>query len=289
MWHLSWDAFRAYFPSVMVGAIALLGIWKDAPDYVDRVKGLGNFARKTIIGLLLLFTILVAGFGILDIHSGRVASAEAAAKAKSDKQTSDALIGSLQTQVGGLRQDGVTNARTFTDSFSRLNDKFSDLQAKVRNQDLIDQLASTEAELQATQKGLAPKPKAILESTFAGIPVEKMPLRITEAKVENGVVSVHLTIYNPSEVDGLNGGLKVAICESCKFSEEPAQFTHVLDDTSQTRELDFQHVFAKSKIPTITIKFSVPDGAASVQLGTLVICETCDRKREEAFTIRLIR
>src|SRR5580658_4964999 len=53
-------------------------------------------------------------------------------------------------------------------SFSQLNSKFSDLQSKVRNQDLMDQLASTRAELQATQKRLEPKPKAILESTFVG-------------------------------------------------------------------------------------------------------------------------
>ena len=106
--------------------------------------------------------------GIFDTHAARVASRNAETDAKLDKKASEIQIKSLQDQIAGLRQDGTTNARTFSDSFSQLNSKFSDLQSKVRNQDLMDQLASTRAELQATQKRLEPKPKAILESTFVG-------------------------------------------------------------------------------------------------------------------------
>ena len=73
-----------------------------------------------------------------------------------------------------LGKTELQTLKTFSDSFSQLNTKFSDLQSNVRNQDLMDQLASTKAELQTTQKKLEPKPKAILESTFVG----KVPMVI---------------------------------------------------------------------------------------------------------------
>jgi hypothetical protein len=295
MWHLSWEAFRAYLSPILVTILALVGLWKDASDYGDLIKsdpgekGFRHFAKQNIVGILCLLTILISILGVFDIHAARVATREAATHAVVDKRTSDALIQSLQDQVKGLRQDGLANAKTFSDSFSNLNDKFSGLQAKVRNQDLIDQLTSTRAELSATQKKLEPKPKAVLESIFAGVPVEKVPLRTTAAKIEKGIITVQLTLYNSSDVDGLNGALKVAVCDSCKFAEEPALFQHLPDDVSQLREYDFQHVFSKSKLPAMTLKISVPDSVPSVFLGTVVICETCDRRRDETLLIKLIR
>jgi hypothetical protein len=294
MWHLSWEAFRAYFSPILVTILALVGLWKDASDYRDLIetdveKGVKHFAKQNIVGILCVVTILLSVLGIFDIHAARVAGSETATKAALDKRTSDAQIQSLQGEILGLRQDGVTNAKTFTDSFSRLNDKFNDLQSKVRNQDLMDQLASTKAELLTTQKKLEPKPKAVLESSFAEAAAEKIPQRITEAKVENGVISVHLTLYNSSDVDALGGAFKVIICDGCKLAEETPLFQHLPDDTSQTREYDFQHVFGKSKLPTMTFKFSVPDALPSVQLVTIVLCETCDRRRVESFLIKLVR
>jgi hypothetical protein len=297
MWHLSWEAFRAYLSPILVTTLALVGLWKDASDYRDLIesdtkKGIKQFAKQNIVGILCVLTILISVLGFFDIHAARVASTEAETKAAIDKQASNALVTSLQGQIVGLRQDGVTNAKTFTDSFSKLNDKFSDLQAKVKNQDLIDQLASTKNELLATQKKLEPKPKAILEASFADNVSNKLPpspQKTTEAKVENGVITVHLILYNFSDVDGLNGLLKVAVCDSCKFAEEPALFQHLTDDVSQLRELDFQHIFINTKLPLMTFKISVPDAVASVDLVTVVMCETCDRRRTETFSIKLSR
>jgi hypothetical protein len=298
MWHLSWEAFRAYISPIVVTILALLGLWKDANDYRDLVKsdpseqGFKHFARKNIVGILCILTILVSLLGIFDIHAARVASREAETEAKIEKRASDALIKSLEQQIGGLRQDGITNAKTFSESFSNLNDKFSDLQAKVRNQDLLDQLASTKTELQATQKQLEPKPRAVIESSFINqgpTTIPQTPVRMTEAKVANGVVTVFLTLFNSSDVDGLNGALKVVICDSCKFAEEPTLFQHLPDDPSQLREYDFQHVFHKSKVSAMTLKISVPDAVPNVLIRTVVICETCDHTRVETFLIKLIR
>jgi hypothetical protein len=294
MWHLSWEAFRAYFSPIVVTILALVGLLKDANDYREAIKsgpserGVRHFARKNIVGIICVLTILVSVLGIFDTHAARVASRQADTDAKLEKRASEVQIEALQTQIAGLRQDGIINAKTFSASFSQLNAKFSDLQSKVQNQALMDQLTSTKAELQATQKKLEPKPKALVESSFLA-PMDKLPQRTTEAKVENGVISVQLTLYNAADVDALNGGFKVIICDGCKYAEEPALFSHLVDDPSQYREFDFQHVFAKSKIPTITMKISVPDAVPSVQLGTMVRCETCDRPRMEVFTIRLIR
>jgi hypothetical protein len=297
MWHLSWEAIRAYLSPALVTIIALLGLWKDASDYRDLVRdngteGINHFAKKHIVSILCVVTILIASFQILDTHAARFAVGEAASRARTDKQTSDAIVQNLRDQVAGLRQDGLSNAKIFTESFSKLNDKFSDLQAKVKNQDLIDQLASTRAELLATQKKLEPKPKAVLEASFeeeGSLKTLQTPQKMTEAKVVNGVITVRLTLLNPSAVDGLNGMIKVAVCDDCKFAEEPALFQHLSDDVSQMREYDFQHVCSKTKLTAMTFKISVPDSVPSVLLGTVVICETCDHRRDETFLVNLIR
>ena len=298
MWHLSWEALRAYLSPILVTILALVGLWKDASDYRDLVKsgpsqkGIRQFAKKNIVGIICVLTILLSVLAIFDTHAARVASRNAETDAKLDKKASEIQVNSLQDQIAGLRQDGTTNARTFSDSFSQLNSKFSDLQSKVQNQDLMDQLASTRAELQATQKKLEPKPKAILESTFVGEGVNsnpQTPIKVTQAKVENGVITVRLSVYNHSDSDGLDGALKVVVCDACKFAEEPASFQHLADDPIQAREYDFQRIFAHTKVQSMTIKISVPETLSVVQLKTVVICETCDHRRDEDFAIKLVR
>ena len=67
---------------------------------------------------------------------------------------------------------------------------------------------------------------------------------MTQAKVENGGVKVWLTVYNHSDTDGLDGALKVVVCDACRFAEEPALFQHLADDPIQAREYDFQRIFS---------------------------------------------
>jgi hypothetical protein len=285
MEHSTWEVIRAYAPTFIVTILALLGVWKDAPDYIDRVRGLGALAKRVIVWVLLLFTVLVSAFGIGDIHSGRAEAGRAA----SDREKSDAQIQSLQNQVKGLRQDGIANTQTFTDSLSSLSTQLSDLKAKVRSQDLMDQLASTQAELKATQKKLEPKPRATVESSLAEGLTGETPVTVAWGKVDKGVVTLHLVLYNPSDVDGLNGTLKVFICDVCKFAEEPASFTHMTGDKDQVRTYDFQHVFSKTRVPDMTFKISVPDPGVGMDLKTITMCETCDHQRTELFKISLIR
>jgi hypothetical protein len=287
--HPTWEAIRAYAPTSIVTILALLGVWKDAPDYIDRVKILGDVAKKVIVWVLFLFTVLVAGFGFADIHSNRVDTAEAATNARIAKEKSDGQIQSLQNQVKGLRQDGVANTKIFTDSFSSLSALVGDLKAKVRNQDLMDQLKSTQDELKVTQKKLEPKPKATVESSFTeGLTSEK-PVRFASAKVENGVVTLKLTLFNQSGVDALSGTFKVFICDACKFTEVPPGFTQLQGDQDQIRNYDFQHVLSKTRLPDLTFKISVPNGLGETGLATIVMCETCDHRRTEYFKIGLIR
>jgi hypothetical protein len=287
----TWEVIRAYAPTFIVTIIALLGVWKDAPDYVDRVAGVGVVAKKkkVIVWVLFLFTALVGAFGVADIHSSRVQTGEAASNARIAKEKSDGQIQGLQDQVKGLRQDGVINTRTFTDSFSNLSTELSDLKAKVRNQDLMSQLKTTQDELKATQKKLEPKSKATVESSLVeGLTADK-PIRVASAKVENGVVTLQLTIYNRSDVDALSGTFKVYICDACKYAEVPTSFTRLAGDRDQVRTYDFQHVLSKTRIPDMTFKISVSSGLVDMDLVTIVMCETCDHQRTEYFKIGLIR
>jgi hypothetical protein len=72
--HPTWEAIRAYAPTIFVTILALLGLLKDAPDSIDRIEGVfrhspisisqKSLAKRSVVWVLLVFTLLVAAFGI---------------------------------------------------------------------------------------------------------------------------------------------------------------------------------------------------------------------------------
>lgn len=58
----------------------------------------------------------------------------------------------LSSQVQQLRHDNQAADKTLTASFSKLYDKFSDLQSKVQNPELLKEIKETKQELADSQK-----------------------------------------------------------------------------------------------------------------------------------------
>jgi hypothetical protein len=265
-----WSGAVPYLSQLLLGLAAFLALLKDWNDYGRLSRRFGKAVPLCAALIILGITFL----GVQDTYQTRAAATVDKQQAQLDQKENQVVIEGLSSQVQQLRQDNQTATGNFSRSFSTLYEKFSNLQSKVQNADLLREIQETKQELTDTQKKLT-QPKATLIATFPVKDASEVP--ITEANLAkvDGVVTVPFTVYNSSDVVALNGVVHVRLCELCKFGEEPVGFRKIPGTEDTDREFDFEHVFPRAVIQTISVKVQVPISATRVAFAVFIPCDTC--------------
>lgn len=200
-------------------------------------------------------------------------------------------IKGLEGEVKAANDAQGENTKLFLGSFKKLSDELSNLRTQVKTEALQKKLATMEAELQKTQKALAPGPKAVLTFAFDAGYFNSQP--VTEVKLPilaDGSVHVEFTVLNKTEVDALDGEFVLLICDDCKFAKEPAGFRKVAGNSDRERNVVFQRILAKTALEKMTVDITVPSKVNGIVLGITYRCRTCILQAEPSTGIvRLVR
>lgn len=280
-----WQKAAPYVYQILVSLVAVVSLLKDWNDYGKLSKKYGKAVPLTLAGLIVLITAM----SLQSIYSSRVETkaVENAGRERDIKQQT--RIDELNNQVGLGRQENQKNSEGFRQSFASLYDKFSDLQSKVRNQELLAQLQETKHQLLATQKKLN-APKARLDAYFYTTPYLPIPhLKETTIEPAQGAVQVDVVFENVSETDAASGHLRLTICEDCKWVNIPSGFSKVDGDAEQTRVLHFDHLNPQSISNRMTFSFIPPFSVRRIQLGASYSCATCVVEPKQSLWVNLTR
>jgi hypothetical protein len=189
-----------------------------------------SLTRRGWVSLVCAVLTLAAGVGKEVLTQGENERLRAAAD--EDKKKAEEARKRLEGEVTAANKAQKDNTQLFLDLFKKLSDEVSNLQTQVKTEALQKKLATVEAELQKTQKTLAPGPKAVLAFSFepfvnppAGSGTPVVPVTdVTLHVLADGSVHFEFTVLNLSDVDAVDGELFLQICDDCKFAKELAGF-----------------------------------------------------------------
>ena len=265
------EAILPYLSQVLLGVVAFFALLKDWNEY-------GRLSRKWGRGVPLVIamvTAIITLLGVYETYSARV-----------EQASSGATITQMSNQIGQLRTDNQKSTDGFRDSFSKLYDRFSELQSKVQNADLLKEIKATKQELVETQNKLTP-PIVTPIASFPARPATDIPITETTATRSDGFVEVHVTVYNPSDYNAKTGAVMVRVCEACKYADEPSGFVKVVGGLDSDREHDFQHIWAKTAMEDMMVHISVPPEVHSFFVGVFVSCENCSAAKLQNLKVTL--
>jgi hypothetical protein len=248
-----------------------------------------SITRRGWVSLICAVLTLAAGIG-KEVKQQRE-NERLRAVADEDKKKAGEDIKGLEGQVKAANNAQEQNTQLFLDSFKKFSEEVSSLRTQVKTEALQKKLATMEAELQKTQKALAPGPKAVLTFAFDAGYFNSPP--VTEVKLPvlaDGSVHVEFTVLNKTEVDAVDGEFVLLICDDCKFAKEPAGFRKVAGNSDRERNIVFQRILAKTALEKMTMDITVPSKVNGIVLGITYRCRTCILPAEPSTGIvRLVR
>lgn len=267
----AWGDSLPYLYQALLGVVAFFALLKDWSDY-------GNLSKKWGRAVPLILAIITAVITLLSIRETSSSRAEQA--------SNRATIAQLSTQIDQLRGDNQKSADGFRDSFATLYQRFTDLQSKVQNADLLKEIDATKKELVATQSKLTPL-KISPIATFPSKDPSKIPITEFTTARSGDFVEVKFTVYNPSDSNAGAGAIILRICESCRYADEPPGFHKITGSAESDREKDFQHIWAKAGMEIKTARIVVPPQLDSFMIGVIVACENCVAPEQQRLTVNL--
>jgi len=196
--------------------------------------------------------------------------------AEKQRQTEAAKY--LQGQVEAANAAQKANTKLFLESFGKLSQKVNDLQAQVKTDDLQKKLTNVQAELQATEKALAPGPKSVLRFTFVlspGTDPAEPVTSITLPLTSEGLVHIPFTIMNSTDVTASDGEATLRVCEACKYATEPTDFRKLPGQPDTERNMPFNRVLPFTHLPEKSFDLSVPPAANKFEIGFGYRCQNC--------------
>ncbi len=150
---------------------------------------------------------------------------------------------------------------------------------------ICKEAASVKAELEATQKALAPGPKATLAFTFWPFFNPPLPQRValsSEARFptnDDGSYHIQFTVVNLTDVDALEGEFTLVICDLCKFAKEPPGFLKLPGQKDTERYQRFDRILPVTSLAVMTADITAPD-IPDFNVGIFYRCRTCVVSRE---------
>lgn len=251
-----------YLYQIILGILALAALLKDWKDYASLSKS--KRLRSIVPGVLAILTIVVTFLAIRETYRSNITEAKSAS-----------TIDGLSKQVQQLRSENEKDADGFRSSFSGLYDRFSALQSKVQNQDLLREIEQTKRELIATRSKLS-QPKAIPVATFPFRDIKQVPVTTTTAsRGSEKFITLQFLIYNPSDVNATDGSLMLRICDLCEYADEPQGFVKVTNGNPRDREFDFRDIWAKSLMAPLSAHIIIPPTVSSFEIRVWINCQTC--------------
>jgi hypothetical protein len=221
--------------------------------------------------------LLIMLFGVGSAINIYYSSQRAAAQHANDQ----AEIQGLKTSVETANQAQKANTAQFLDAFAKLSKEVQDLQTQVTTEKLQSKLMGVQAELQKTQKALAPGPKAELSFTFApfpNVPPGQPIILVTEKTLPltaDGSVHVEFEIVNTTDTDAVDTEINFQICNACRYAKEPDGLKKLpgLGDTQ--RYLYIRDILAKMAYKTMEVDVIPPPLDQSFLVGIEYRCHTC--------------
>jgi hypothetical protein len=183
--------------------------------------------------------------------------------------------------VETANQNQKANTEQFVDAFAKLSTEVGDLQTQVATEKLQSKLAGVQAELQKTQKALAPGPKAELSFSFAPIPNSPPGQAIVLVNDKtlplnaNGSVHVEFNIVNTTEVDAVDAEVDFQVCNECSYATEPNGLSNLPGLGENQRYLFMHDLLAKMAYKTLSVDVIPPPLAKTFLVGIEYRCHTC--------------
>jgi len=156
--------------------------------------------------------------------------------------------------------------------FSTMQDRVSSLQTAINTADLQEEATQLRSDLESTRKAME-TPKATL--SFAFVEDDGADANLVTLNMTNGIVKIQFHITNDSDADALEGAIDLRACDGCKILGNPDGFTKLNGEPDNEREMDFQHVFANSKLPKVEMQVIPPPNSDAFQIGIWYRCRTC--------------
>lgn len=252
-----------YFLPIAASLIALFQLAKDWTAHQT------NWRRGAVLILIILFGV---GSAVNNYYVNRRATRQ---------QISDqAEIKALKTAVETANHAQETNTTQFLAALGTLSSEVRDLQTQVTTEKLQSKLAVVQAELQKTQKALAPGPKAELSFTFVPFPNSQpgQPIVLVTDKalpLRDGSVHIEFAIANTTDVDAVDSEVNFQICNGCRYAKEPDGLQKLPGLADNQRYLFMRDLLAKTTYRTLSVDVIPPPLAPSFSVGIEYRCHTC--------------
>jgi hypothetical protein len=248
--------------TILLALFQLRKVWNEYNEH--------KWLRIGVIAVL----IAVASLTFVSLNSDKKEKEE-------DRSRSEGDIRDLKGEVKAANNAQSENTKLFLGSFDAMSKELADLKAEAKTEDLQKKLAGVQAELQRTQRALAPGPKAELTFTFApfasttqtATPVTDITLPIKP----DGTVHVECAVLNLTQVDAADVNLNIQICDGCKYAKEPDQFQKLAGAPETIRWVLIPHIQALQAFRNISIDI-IPAPAPygeSFDVGLNYRCTTC--------------
>lgn len=268
-----------YFLPVAASFIALLQLAKDWGAHQT------TWRRGAALILIVLFGV---GSAINNYYSSQRAATQHA--------NDQVEIKGLKTAVDTANRAQETNTTQFLIAFDKLSKEVRELQTEVTTEKLEAKLMGVQAELQKTQKALAPGPKAELSFTFApfpNVPAGQPIVLVTDKTLPlnaDGSVHVEFEIVNTTEIDAVDSEVNFQICNECKYAKEPDGLK-VLPGLRDTQRYLYMHdLLAKTSYKTLNVDVIPPPLLQSFSVGIEYRCHTCVIAKQPSFgTVHILR
>jgi hypothetical protein len=276
---LEW--FFTYFGQLVAGILAFFAFWKDAKDYGELSQRWGKVVIRGVGGGV--FFLMLASLYLT--HLGRVNAVKDAAKAEATNTANQQRISGLSDQLKTSSEQRTIAENGFRQSFAELNQKFADLQTKVKTQELVAELDKTRKELhEAEAKFVQPKAKLIPSLWFVGKSPSELPMSTKYIKMVNGSVTVDFFAYNDSDTTAIDGSIITRICNGCKFASEPP-LSKIISGIELDREFHFDHIYANSALERHTMDVIPPAGKPEFRIKINATCQNCEPSTFQEFKI----
>lgn len=282
---IDWDAIRAYASLVILTVVAILGIWKDSKDYKKRAKeerGRWRILKQNAVPILYVITFTAFFLGGLDIHSARHQAYKDKADALATEKTNENQIQDLKNTVDSGNKLLGQQRQDFLEQFADMSKRVASLQTEVKTSNLQQEADQLRADLEATKKALY-VPQATLSFSF--VPFTQQNSDFVVLNEVDGSVTLSFTVVNNTDANALEGTVIFRACNGCKIKSITGGFTKLPGEPDNQQNLDFQHIFARTNLPTMEATIIPPPDAESFQIGISYRCRTCNITDQNHLTL----
>jgi hypothetical protein len=186
---------------------------------------------------------------------------------------SEEKISALKASVDAANKSQQDNTQLFMDAFNKFSEKIGDLQSKVDNADLKQEVVQLSKELATTQKALI-SPKATLDFSFEK-KLEAPVIRQVTLPVIDNIVHVAFTLENMTDITALDAFFNVIICQTCKFASEPKNSQQLTGQPDTERHIKLGTIHPKTMLAVMSVDIRVPPNFDAMQFTVNHRCTNC--------------